>query len=907
MPIDASEESAPVEDRYLRFTDVNGTLEVGEQDAAAAFTAKLHGSDCTLEAGFFLPAGEQPTFDSVGFELDATVNDLVLPRRDAAGAPHEDRLINRWKRLADFYRDFDAHGPVNLTISLAKEPGPTPIQLKHAVLEAIGCDASYRWFPYRVTGITGTVEYRSDGIFLQNLSGEHAGGRVTVNGVLDEPRWYCAADLRISGNGIPADGDLHDALRRHYQEIWDQFNLHGGADIEVTMRREKGTRDGAQPYRTTVDVHLRDASAEFVGFRYPVKHITGRLHISDNGLNVTDVTGSAGEGRVSLNGSAHFAESATQDLDLQLDAEGIAFDEVLYKALADRSRRILERFNPSGRFDLIGRLTLGGESGRRLVHDLTVVPDSVTVTHRDPTFAVEQLTGRIHLSPDRITVEELSGRHNAAAVTADGFFDISEGSGAAELTVRCAGLMLEDELDLILPDRLRSSWGDLHLAGPVDTITVLDRCTANAETDRPLRTTLTARGVTITHPTLPVPVDNVRGGATIAEGLISLNDLTGKYGDATLSLSGEVQHKDGALDGRLRATVVNLAVDERLRLALPWRLRRTWNNVRPIGVVDVDLPRLEFTRQPSSELLEWDFDTVMAFRDAGLDTGVELRNCTGTLSGVGQITGADHDLLLAADLAVDRVALDGRPITDLTGTLLRSTGDPALVLSDLRGTICEGAITADVQVGGPPGRFQYACTATISRMDLQKFLHSRSGSGSSEPRSADATGSVDGHLYLSGEFGDPRTARGGGRIGIREARMFRLPLLLSVLDVLDLTAPEQTGLQSASAEFFLKGREIELRDLLLRSSTVAMIGAGRLHRDPLDLDLRLVAVSPNRWFRLPVLTEFLEGTSRELVEIRVQGPLADPVLSAAPLRGVGEVVETLLGQGDAELPDLPSP
>jgi hypothetical protein len=128
--------------------------------------------------------------------------------------------------------------------------------------------------------------------------------------------------------------------------------------------------------------------------------------------------------------------------------------------------------------------------------------------------------------------------------------------------------------------------------------------------------------------------------------------------------------------------------------------------------------------------------------------------------------------------------------------------------------------------------------------------------------------------------------------------MFRLPLLLKVLGVLGLSAPalDDEASQTVSAEFFVLGREVELRDILLRDQTVAMIGAGRLQRDPSELDLRLVAVSPHRWFRLPIVTELVEGTARELVEVRVRGSLDEPQISANPLRGVSGAVETLLSR-----------
>lgn len=72
-----------------------------------------------------------------------------------------------------------------------------------------------------------------------------------------------------------------------------------------------------------------------------------------------------------------------------------------------------------------------------------------------------------------------------------------------------------------------------------------------------------------------------------------------------------------------------------------------------------------------------------------------------------------------------------------------------------------------------------------------------------------------------------------------------------------------------------------------------MIGAGEIAPRDGALDLTLVAVTPREWVKVPVLTEFLEGASRELVEISVRGTLAEPNIATRPLRSVEAALETL--------------
>ncbi|MFQ5489611.1 MAG: AsmA-like C-terminal region-containing protein, partial [Phycisphaerae bacterium] len=226
-----------------------------------------------------------------------------------------------------------------------------------------------------------------------------------------------------------------------------------------------------------------------------------------------------------------------------------------------------------------------------------------------------------------------------------------------------------------------------------------------------------------------------------------------------------------------------------------------------------------------------------------------------------------------------------------TGKLIISAVDQRVRLSELSGQLCGGKLDGEVEVDRQSGR--YACRAVIQGADLGELVEAAQGG---EAAKTNATGTVAARLYLSGQTGDSASLTGGGEVGIERARIFRLPLMLQILSVLGLAAPVDAAVQSASAEFAIQGPQVELQNILVRDNTVAMAGSGRLVRPGYLMDLRLVAVSPHRWFQMPVLTELVEGAARELIEIRVEGKLGQPVIRANPLRGVSGALETLLGR-----------
>ncbi len=95
------------------------------------------------------------------------------------------------------------------------------------------------------------------------------------------------------------------------------------------------------------------------------------------------------------------------------------------------------------------------------------------------------------------------------------------------------------------------------------------------------------------------------------------------------------------------------------------------------------------------------------------------------------------------------------------------------------------------------------------------------------------------------------------------------------------------------AEFFIVGNRVQLEDIVLRGSALSLVGSGSMTLPDRAVDLSLVNVSPHRWARVPVLAEFVEGASPELVELHVTGPLSQPTVRVRPFRAISEEFKRL--------------
>lgn len=890
VPLDEAEKALLPDERYLRFTGVHGSVEVHARGARAEFEGKLHDSPCRVVADLHGPATGDVSLSAFGFDVNLEVEELKFPRRDPAHLA-EARFVDRWDKLQKFYRDFDPQGTVSLTLSVSKAPGESEsVRLHCGRLDAIDVDATHRAFPYRVHGLQGTIDIDDGGIWIREVRGTHAGATIVAKGWVEGARRNAAADVEITGTSVSLDRDLYDGVSGRYRQIWDQFALEGTADIAVRLHHPITPPDGESHWDHQVRAELRDGRACFAGFPYPVERLHGAVDIDSGGISLSRLTGSAGPGTVAIDGRADLQAGDLRDLNITLQADGLAFDDPLLAALPEDARALVQSFSPQGQFNLSGTLKYD-PSARSVDYDLHANIRNAKATYDGLPVAVESVSGTVRLRPGRIDVSDVRGRYRDAAIAITGSHGSGPDTERTNLTIECTGLQIDENITNKMPPTVSEALQLFEVHGPLNTRTSYERRGTGAGAQSTLRTDVEIDGASVRYAPFPLPFENVHGHLTVTEdGTTKLDWITAEHDDARFELDGSVVRRDEQTEARLRVRGSGLCFDEDLRQAVPWRWRRIWNNVQPDGGFDLDLTELVYSQAPDQPG-RWTFSGSASFTGLALDLGVQLSGGAGHVSGRGNYTGGDEGLSFTGPIELERILVNQREITDVQGHLQRSGRSGDMELRDLRGNIYRGTATGRVEWTSDEETSRYDARATLRGIDLLEFLSA--GRDATLPP-LDTAGQLDARIYLSGVSDKPEAFRGGGRVDIHDAHLFHLPLFVNLLNVLTFVEPEGQRQQEASAEFFLTQGRAEIKDIVLRDPGLAMIGSGSMDLDSKSLDVTLIAGNPQRSTTIPVLTELLEGTGREIVEVQVKGPPGDAVIQARPLRGVSDAIETLI-------------
>jgi hypothetical protein len=270
-----------------------------------------------------------------------------------------------------------------------------------------------------------------------------------------------------------------------------------------------------------------------------------------------------------------------------------------------------------------------------------------------------------------------------------------------------------------------------------------------------------------------------------------------------------------------------------------------------------------------------------------MDLGIPLRSIDATMDT--RISGPSNNLVLAGGLALERVEAMGHLISGATGKLILAGNTKKMLIDEINGAVYGGNIVGRVDWDGSKDG-QYALTLTASHINMADYFQAKSkGSGST----FSGPGKMAGLLRLEGQVGNVSTRRGTAQVKISEAKFYKLPILLSIFDVINWVEPDDSAFHDVNMSMLINGQQVEFEEIALEGRSIALVGTGGMRLPGQQLDLTFLTTSAGGLGRVPLVTEILSGTLRELVEIRVSGTLNSPKVTATPFRAIEGTVRTL--------------
>jgi hypothetical protein len=786
--------------------------------------------------------------------LDLTVRDLALDDELFARLPEAVKTP-----AAKARRMFSPDGSADLALKFTRS-GPRWERVVEFRPNRLA--VAYEKFRYPVRDLSGWVRLvtASDGTdeFRVQLTGTAGGRLVEISGRVGTEEPDPLIDLKIAGTDVPIDDRLFNALPPDYSAALVKLRATARANFTALIRQPANVNR----CQNTFHVQVYDGSVNYVHFPYPVERVRGRAVISVVGISpdrpagpgpaedtvrLYDFEGVHADGRLWLTSGGIDPIPGTRDrkFTLRLQGENCPLDADLRAATAAlKLNEMWEAFAPRG------RVTFGA--------DVEII--------------------------DRAAPEPAAPLQVAATLPGEPPFDPT--------------------------------------------------------TD--LRLTLNFKGPSVTPEFFRYHLHDLSGILRYQGGEVRLDRFTARHGRSQLALdAAEVRFGDGGeVWANLgRATVSPLVLDADLLAALPRKLRSGAEELKLSGPMDLTVKHLVVKVPPGASappkspavaavargqapslapppaepdpILYWNAELKLA--GASLDTGLDWTDVHGAVASVGLYDGTRLGAVLG-NAWFDRATLAKQPVTSakLTFRIRPQEPDPlrpghhappVIEFPDLTGSLYGGTVGGEARVVlDDPVRYRIWLTASGVRLD-ELARECKLGDG------AELRGLAQGKLLIE-NLPDPRTgvlvATGAGQIDVPNGRMYNLPVLLPLLKLLKLQAPDQTAFEEAHAVFELRGDRVKVTQLDLIGTAVSLGGSGELDTALEDVRFEFYTIwsqALKRWLSTPFgdVTSFLSGNLFKIEMVRRPDgemeyrPHMLPVVTD-PVRAVAERLRDRLGR-----------
>ncbi|MCD4699920.1 MAG: AsmA-like C-terminal region-containing protein, partial [Phycisphaerae bacterium] len=535
--------------------------------------------------------------------------------------------------------------------------------------------------------------------------------------------------------------------------------------------------------------------------------------------------------------------------------------------------------------------------------NVPVVLKNAGIRHSRFPYAIERVSGAVRITQEEVAIHRLVGWRGRANINITGSVPVRQDAGGADLVIEATDLTLDSALRQALPADGKKGWDLLAPSGTANvTMRLLGSAqteTAPAGTTRPsppswsYRLIVLPRDMRIKYRHFPYPLKLTGGTAIVKPDAMTLDSLSGLAGETKVVLDGRVSMAAGNEQADLRVSTGAIALDKQFLAAMPKDLIQAMQ-LHPGGTVELQLKNFQVRRETGPKgRLAWRWSGKVIFADVVTDLGMGVKQMTGWVEGEMACDGPAEKLTAEADVFLGALQVGPRRLEKITARLHKTAKSPMLMIDKISGQVFGGRVAgfAQVRLSEPA---KYGLSLSVENIKLAEFLKT-DAKDPKQPR--EVAGVLAGNIQLTAAVGDRASRRATGRLRIEQAKMYRLPILLGFLHVVNLTLPTGNAFHTGQIDYYLEGDTLVFREIHLQGSALSMLGAGKMNMKSRKLNLTFLTGAPRKLPRLAALSDVLEGIASQLMTIRVTGTLDKPRVKTTALRGLDATMRELLEPG----------
>ncbi|HEY2883228.1 MAG TPA: hypothetical protein VGJ15_12360, partial [Pirellulales bacterium] len=532
---------------------------------------------------------------------------------------------------------------------------------------------------------------------------------------------------------------------------WEKFQPEG----EININHARAAFDG-QRWQLSGDVKCLNVAFRYKRFPYRMEHGEGKIELAydpqaqQNRMTI-GLTAYAGSRPVQIDGvfynpGPEFTGGVT------LSGNGMPFDQNLYRAISEtqpRASEVVQSLHLGGTFNFWVNCVRKDPHSPTMDQDLKVALDHCMLRYEKFPYPLYNVVGNLEMVNGLWTFRDLEGTNHTSRITCVGDLTPLPQGLALSMEFRGRDIVLEEELRDALPPRMQQTWNDMRLKGAVDLASAqVNYTTADKRLDVVTTIKPVGESVSLNPMCFPYRVEKVQGAITFhsLDGRAKFDHLRGVHDRTPITVSGFCQCRpEGGWQlhfDNLTADRVRLDLDRDLLAALPARLRKTIDQLKPTGLARIQ-GMIDFQGQPrqympdgtpvagdNNLVTQWN-DLLFEVEQGTLHAGVDVQNIHGGAVFSGSYDAQRRDgppLMCRGVLDLNSITWNNFQFTDLRGPVwiddrqVRLGGpaeqsEPGRLPQHLLAKFYGGVALADVTVNLTDTPW-YKLQASIDNVDL---------------------------------------------------------------------------------------------------------------------------------------------------------------------------------------------
>jgi len=749
--------------------------------------------------------------------------------------------------------------------------------------------------PFPLTEITAKIHCDNERFDVRAFDARC--GRTTVSGAFRCDGYGLQHPYSLSAKAnnvhLVEYAPVLDVLPRTVKQHWEKYNPVGEVSFQLNLTHD------ARGLHPDISVTCHDLSFTTPKINYRLHQGHGSISLKHNVLDV-DLAAQASGQDVHIGGRIHHpGPSAWGRVELQ-SIDPIPINRTLSESLSPKARSILQAFQPRGSFMLRHARFERQDASEPWHDDLLLSLERCFIQHQLFPYPLSNVQGMLRMQDGEWTFYDLQGQNDSGYVVGHGQWSRTPDGGMLQLNFSASQINLEDELQNALSANARTIWTALRPRGTLDRVdvSIVKRgrgpCELHVVLDKqPAKRGTVGRSVAI-HPTwFPYPLGDVTGQLVYDNGQMRLHSLRARHGVVQLVTGGVCQwDRQGAWQLRLEGLSVDRMVfDRELATALPEKLRVAVTKLQPQGRVNVS-GGIAFAGAPKQPLsASWNVKLTMA--GGQLNPGIPCEHIHGGVELIGSCNG-DH-FQSQGQLDVDSLISRGVQISDIQGPIWLD--DSRVFLGSwssrtrqqqlpphVQARVFGGIVYADGQVPFDSQK-KFEVSASLADADLEKasLLFGTQQS---------VSGKALGYVKLTGTGTGWHSLRGTGALHLREADIYQLPLMVSLLKLVKIRAPDRTAFTECDIRFNVSGKHLYFDPIKFKGDAISLVGSGDMDSTG-ELNVDFYAMVGREQLKLPLVRPVLGEASRQFMLINVSGPYGDPEMNRQPFPALNETIQQM--------------